>query len=362
MRTIRSLAAAAAVVAMPLTALSGMVGSNTAASAATTASGFTWHKLTTLNGWQPGTNLQLRYGSPAWAVVRGVVYLRGSVDQPAGTKSAFARLPLAARPAHRLYFTVQTANGTAGYLTVLPNGIIEAKSSPSTNARGFTSLASVSFPARSMTMHKLNLEFGWQSSQSQKNTGDPSYTISNGVAYLSGSLHQPSGSDPVFAVLPKAARPSHVMYIGVYTDAGAIGEIAVETNGTLEALGAHARSFTSLAGVSYPVAKTARHKLTLWTGWTSDLSTLQTGDPSYSLIGGVVYLSGAATSGQGRSEVFAVLPKGARPTHTLYIKAYRGFNPVGVFRIAKNGRIFAYTVPPADGFASLDSVSFPVSS
>jgi hypothetical protein len=362
MRSIRSLAAAAAVLAMPLTVICAETAGSAPASAATSGTGFTWHKLTTLHGWQPGTNLQLRYGSPAWALVRGVVYLRGSVDQPTGTNPAFARLPLAARPAHRLYITVQTINGTAGYLIVFPDGIVEAKSSPSNDARGFTSLASVSFPARSMTMHKLNLEFGWQSSQAQKDSGDPGYAISNGVAYLSGSLHQPSGTDPVFAVLPKAARPSHVMYIGVYTNAGAIGEIAVEPNGTVQALLGQARSFTSLAGVSYPVAKTVKHKLTLWIGWTSDLSTLQTGNPSYSLIGGVVYLSGAATSGQGSSEVLAVLPKGTRPSHTLYIKAYRGNNPIGVFRIARNGRIFSFTVPPTDGFVSLDSVSFPVTS
>src|SRR6266852_5580017 len=68
----------------------------------------------------------------------------------------------------------------------------------------------------SVTWHKLNLLNGWKSSQSTWNTGNPSYAISGGVVYLSGSLHGGAGSSN-FAILPKAARPAHWLYMTVDT-------------------------------------------------------------------------------------------------------------------------------------------------
>jgi hypothetical protein len=67
--------------------------------------------------------------------------------------------------------------------------------------------------------HKLALVNGWQSAQFGYNTGDPAYPVSNGVVHLSGSLLQPTGSNQIFAVLPKADRPKHDLYIRamVYT-------------------------------------------------------------------------------------------------------------------------------------------------
>jgi hypothetical protein len=62
-----------------------------------------------------------------------------------------------------------------------------------------------------------------------------------------------------FATLPKGNRPTHQLFITVYTFDGAPGIIIVNTNGVLEALpesGAStdtATEFTSLAGVSFPV-------------------------------------------------------------------------------------------------------------
>src|SRR5262249_28697291 len=61
--------------------------------------------------------------------------------------------------------------------------------------------------AVTVTWHELNLVNGWVSSQGDWNSGDPSYAISGGVVYLSGSLHG-GISHSVFAVLPKAARPA----------------------------------------------------------------------------------------------------------------------------------------------------------
>jgi hypothetical protein len=82
------------------------------------------------------------------------------------------------------------------------------------------------------------------------------------VAHLSGSLHQSSGTNRVFAVLPPAARPAHTTYLSVYTSNGTIGLLEVDQNGDLSAYDGGAQQYTSLAGVSFPVPSAA-HTLAL---------------------------------------------------------------------------------------------------
>jgi len=315
-----------------------------------------------INGWQSGTHLNTGYGRPSWAVHQGVVYLSGSVYQPTGTNPLFTRLPLAARPAHRLYITVYTNNSTNGFLTVYPSGLISAQSSASGNARAYTSLATVSFPAAGMTRHKLALLYGWKSSQRRYNTGDPAYNISGGVVYLSGAVHQPTGSNQIFAFLPKAARPTHIQYIDMYTNGGTFGELVIDPDGAIQARGSAAQAFTSLAGVSYPVASAPRKKLALFTPWTTDLPANNTGAPAYNVSHGVVYLSGMMVRHLGSPDEFAILPHGARPVHTLYIKAWMSFGWIGTIRIEPNGQMFAYLIPQSDTPVSLASISFPLGS
>jgi len=357
-RLFRDISAATAALIAPLAALVTLAGGQ-GASAATTTAGVTWHRLTLINGWQSSAGVGT--GNPRWAVKGGVVYLAGSLHQPTGTKQNAARLPLVARPSRTLLISVYTNGSTTGYLKILPDGIIAAHGA-SGNARLYTSLASVSYPASSLTEHKLTLKYGWKSSQSPDGTGDPSYDISGGVVYLSGSLHQPSGSDQIFTFLPKAARPAHILYVAMYTKGGTTGELIIDPDGAIQAYGADSRFFTSLAGVSFPAAKIIRHKLALLPGWTSERAALQTGDPSYSIVRGVVYLSGAMIRALGTGDEFAVLPKSARPAHTLYVKAWMSAFAVGTVLIKPDGTMYAYIVPATDNPVSLESISFPVTS
>jgi hypothetical protein len=356
-RLLRAFSTASATIAVAMAGYGAVGGAS--ASAATTATGVTWHRLTLINGWQSGASAGT--GNPRWAVKGGVVYLSGSVHQVSGTKQDLAKLPLAARPSRRLYITVYTSGSTTGWLTIYPSGLVAAHSASGT-AREYTSLASVSFPAASTAAHKLGLLFGWESSQKARATGDPGYNVSGGVVYLSGSVHQSSGTDQIFTFLPKAARPAHIMYLAMYTDAGTTGELVIDPDGAIQARGTQARSFTSLAGVSYPTAKITRHKLALLPGWTPDHGATLTGDPSYSLVGGVVYLSGAMVQSMGSGNEFAVLPKSARPAHTLYIKAWMGAFAVGTVLINPDGTMSAYTSSSGPNEVSLETISFPVTS
>src|SRR5262249_34352654 len=149
-------------------------------------------------------------------------------------------------------------------------------------------------------------------------SGDPSYAVSNGIVHLAGSLSQPKAGPQEFAVLPKGARPAHKIIIDVYTDDGASGRLTVNTNGTLLAYRGQARLFTSLASISSPAASATGHQLALVDGWESAQAVKGTGDPSYTVRNGVVYLSGSLRNPTLTSSVFAVLPAAARPAHWTY--------------------------------------------
>lgn len=362
MRHLRSAARRLAVLAVPVAVASVALGTG-AASASTTApaSGVTWHQLSPINGWHSGQGLH-GTGNPRWAVNGGVVYLSGSVDRSTVSPKPFAVLPRQARPSHAMWITVYTYGDTTGTLTIYPSGQMYASSTPSTNAADFTSLAAVSFPAKSTAQKKITLLHGWLSEQGAWNSGDPSYTVKNGVVYLSGSLAT-SGSNDQWALLPKAARPAHVEYITVYTFQGTFGTVQIDPNGAAMAYAGSATSFTSLAALSYPVASAATHKLTLLHGWHSEQSVWNSGNPAYRVSNGVVYLSGSLAT-LGTSHEFAVLPAAARPAHDLYIKAYTYGSSVGTVVIYPDGTMWAYSPNPADAeaFTSLATISFPLKS
>lgn len=106
----------------------------------------------------------------------------------------------------------------------------------------------------SVTFHHLSLVNGWKSSQSQYGSGNPSAGSSNGVVYLSGSLHQPSGTSTKFATLPQACRPSHYLYLPIYTLGGGDGSLEISPGGAVSLFGSgDRRGYSSLAGVSYPL-------------------------------------------------------------------------------------------------------------
>jgi hypothetical protein len=318
------------------------------------ASGVTWHRLGLINHWASARTFGT--GDPSWAVHGGVVYLSGSIMNNQPGNGEFAVLPLAARPAHAMYITVYTESQNLGHLYINPGGKMSANGP---NAAGFTSLAGVSFPARSARGHALTLRNGWASSQARWNTGNPSYQVSGGVVYLSGSLH--GGTSSIFATLPPAARPANDLFITVYTWDGTTGALSVGKNGTLEAYSGSATSFTSLAGVSFPMASAASHALTTLNTWSGCCGL---GKPAYLVSHGVVYLSGSLRQATAGSSVFATLPAMARPAHQLYIKVYTNDSTVGTLFITPDGTMEVYSPVSAvaRAFTSLASISFPLGS
>jgi hypothetical protein len=342
-----------------------------------------WQHLDLTNGWQ---SEQGAYGTgnPAWCGTgEGMVYLSGSLAQPTAGPNEFAVLPPPARPPHNLYLSVYTYDGAAGVLQIKTDGEMFAYNAPNQgDARDFTSLAGVSFPltgAASVYTQPLTLLNGWQSAQSQWGTGDPSYSLINGIVHLSGSLngsHVPSGlgdQAKEFAVLPQEARPDYCSPLETYDYAGNPGTVEVDSQGVMRSYveggsvyQSAASAFTSLAGLAYPVNSwTSWQPLNLINGWSHAPGKCATGIdgyPSYYIKENVVYLTGtlgqATPNGNG---VIAVLPPAAPPYDTLYLNLSTEGNTHASLRISPDGTMYLWGADAA-GLTSLAGISYEYTS
>jgi hypothetical protein len=319
----------------------------------------TWHKLSLQNGWKSASTSSLTTGAPAWASQNGVIYLRGAVTQPnSGGSSTFATLPTAARPAHNLYIQIYTQSDTPGTLYIGSNGTMEAFNG---NAGTFASLSAVSYPTAAITSHKLTLDNGWASSQSVYGTGNPAYSVSKGVVYLSGSLH--GGTSALAFVLPKAARPAHQMWISIYAFDGSSGFLQILPTGQVEVEGAEAASYASLASISFPVASTTWHNFTMEAGWKSGAKPFGTAAPSYAVINGVVYLTGSMFRAAGGTGLWTNLPVAARSKDVLEIEVYTANGTTGSVAITNSlGLVSSNPFTNAEAFTSLAGIVYPPSS
>jgi hypothetical protein len=352
--------ACVAAAAAPAAASSDRAAASVSAPAAVPQTVLTWHPLTLINGWKSASQPKLLTGTPAWALSKGVVYLRGAVKQTtAGGSSVLAVLPQAARPARNLFMDVYTNGLISGVVYVGTNGTLDAYDG---NATVFASLSAISYPATTMKSHGLALENGWKSAQPSYATGDPSYEVSGGVVYLSGSLA--GGNQHLFAVLPKAARPAQRLYIQVYTFEGTPGWLLILPSGQVEAFGHEASEYTSLAGVSFPVAATKWHTFALEGGWVSNAAKYHTAAPAYTVINGVVYLNGTMDEATEHIGLWANLPAAVRTAADVLeieVDTANG-NPGDVAITSSLGLAGSLPATNAQAFTSLSGIAYPQNS
>jgi hypothetical protein len=215
----------------------------------------------------------------------------------------------------------------------------------------------------------ITLENGWQSEQGTYGTGDPSVCLeSDGMVYLSGSVGAPNGSSSSeFGVLPVWDWPNHNLYFDTYTLNGSYGVLRIDTDGTMWAYGGLGGStgYTSLAGISYPDPAVTQTDLPLENGWQSADSMWATGDPAYSVTGGVVHLSGSlrhpsGTPAPASSEWnAAVLPSYARPSDGCFgMNTYTFGGNIGWFPIDNASGTLAGAGTGAQ-YTSLAGVNYP---
>jgi hypothetical protein len=210
-----------------------------------------------------------------------------------------------------------------------------------------------------VSWHQLHLINGWAEARGPSfPVGNAAYSVINGVVYLTGGIKRASGTKDVFAVLPKAARPAHYTYLPVISLGTMSAAVEIWPSGQIWALDGDAAGYTSLDGISYPAAGTRWHRLALTTHWKSAQREFGSGDPAYTLRGGIVYLSGSAIGKSPAGDGLATLPPGARPKYNLYIRTYTAGGVVGTLAILPDGAILAYGAR-SRLFLSLAGVSFP---
>ena len=389
----RGIAVGAAVASLAVAG--ALAASASAASASTTRAegrlaSCSWQPLSLINGWRSEQSVY-DSGNPSYCVTSdGMVYLSGSLAQPGGGSDEVAVLPAAAAPASNLYLSVYTYGGTTGVLYISTSGEILAYSGASGGGdTAFTSLAGISFPGTTVAQQSLPLLNGWQSAQSEYGTGNPSYSVtSDQVVHLSGSLNgsqitpglsgEPgisANSPEKFAVLPSGAVPAACSSTETYTYGGVHGVLAFEPSGELDAYATGqgiyntpSAEYTSLAGISFPEASWApsTQSLTLNAGWSASIdSGCANSDfvgPGYTLINGVVYLSGDMISSGSPNGTFATLPQAARPTHTLYLTLNEGPADPASLEIDPDGNMTVFASGAVSGVNSLTGLSYQVSS
>jgi hypothetical protein len=320
--------------------------------------GLSWHRLKLIHGWHSAQAFD-DTGNPAWAVRDGIVYLSGSLWQPHGSKAEFAVLPRPARPGHWLWLATAAADVVGGIGIEARGPMLEGAS----NEQAFLSLAGISYPAAGTSARKLHLKTGWKLQLPAADVGAPSYSTVGGVVYLSGGLHNRTAGNSFFAVLPKGARPAHVLYITVPSGGFVPVTLRVEPDGRMFLYNGPVKRFVSLAGVSFPIAKTGWHDLALLNAWQSEQVTYHTGTPSYRVSDGVVYLAGAVDQSAG-ADVIAVLPVSARPAHKLFISTYTFAGAIGTLQINPDGSLSVLGNPQSTAqlFTSLAGISFAAGS
>ncbi len=183
------------------------------------------------------------------------------------------------------------------------------------------------------------------------------------MVYLSGSMHT-GGTSRLAFVLPKAARPAAGMYISTYTFDGTTGWLHIQSTGQVYAEGASAAEYTNLANISFPVASTTWHRFTLTAGWKSAASQFHTAAPAYSVINGVVYLTGSMHQPVSGTGLWTFVPAPARTTgDVLEIEADASKGSTGSVAMTNSlGLVGSEPFSNARAFTSLAGIAYPPSS
>jgi hypothetical protein len=108
--------------------------------------------------------------------------------------------------------------------------------------------------AEPLDFKHLNLLNNWEKFSSETRT--PAVAIdANGVVHLRGAIRQSGSTANVPFVLPKAYRPSGIIYVPVDLTSGQPGRLNIEPDGTVRVQSAgnysQAQDFTSLEGVLF---------------------------------------------------------------------------------------------------------------
>jgi hypothetical protein len=146
-------------------------------------------------------------------------------------------------------------------VAILPDGTIAliAPRPPAVTSFNLVSLESITFRPSGST-HPLGVNTANFSASAGFNSRRPAwYTDRSGIVHLQGAVKQVNSSGAgarLIAILPRAARPSHTVFVIVHTFLGTYADLAILPNGKIGLIDARPPlvtdyTFVSLEGISY---------------------------------------------------------------------------------------------------------------
>src|SRR5262245_40719163 len=350
-RSLRRAAVGAVCAAAVTVPLIGAAGAQAATPAAPV-----YTPLTLVNGW---TNFGSGTASAAVANISGIVHLKGAI-QTSGNNAVAFTLPLADRPAARVYVPVDLCNAHNGRLNITPSGVASVQPEGSfADAQCFTLLDGVSFAKSAASFTPLTPVHGWVKYGS--GTSGPAARNISGIVHLKGAIRT-SASNTVAFTLPAVFRPATDVFVPVDMCNGTNGRLLITPGGSVivdpEGPWTDAQCFTSLDGASYATSAGSFTNLTPVNGWAAYGSG--TASPAARAISGIVHLEGAIQT-SGNNTVAFTLPKAFRPAHNVFVKVDLCDAANGRLFITPSGSVSVDSEGPwsdAQCFTSLDGASY----
>jgi hypothetical protein len=287
----------------------------------------------------------------------GVVHLRGTVQGGTDGTEAFL-LPKALAPSHDMWLPVEVGPGQGSALMVATTGQVIPDGPPTSYYLPLDDVSFVAGRATTIRFTHAQLQNGWR--YGGNNSAWPGYAIDPlGVVHLRGGLFDGTSGTSAF-VLPKALRPSHPIWLPIYSSGFTGGSLSVSPDGQVTPTGDEVASYASLDGVSFVAASATKIRFTnakLTQRWK--YAGLGSARPGYGKDPlGVVHLRGAMRD--GRCDTVALtLPTGLRPSHWLNFPIYTLGGTRGWLAITRVGHVYPCGGAAAiHGYASLDGMSF----
>ncbi len=103
-----------------------------------------WHNFKLTAGWK-SADPAFHTGSPAYAVINGVVYVGGALNDQKASSGLWTSIPASIQTSDQVFVEVATTGSTTGSADFAENDGL-AGSTPVANAQQFTSLAGIAYP------------------------------------------------------------------------------------------------------------------------------------------------------------------------------------------------------------------------
>lgn len=294
------------------------------------------------NSWGPWTGV---WTPVTYSIRNYLCFVTGLAKAGTWDLYGVAQLPSKCRPNKNLVFSVNN-HGDVSRVDVTKAGMIEWKGGG--RSHGWLSLSGIVFSANGLYSAPLTMQAGWQTYEAPnmpKEFGTPSFTLSNGICVLEGTITSTSASMSM-ARLPEECRPKKNLMFSVYQNkGGAINDlnawalVKVQADGKVELQGAVGH-WLSLSGISFATRALSSSLVAITEAWQPYTTSTpgEDGLVTFSASKGACVVEGWAKPVSAWSDEVGELPQSCRPEKRLVFQVGNPARPARV-DITPDGKI-----------------------